>query len=101
MWQLKTARDLTPKSLYVVKEAGAYRSSARIVGDTVDSAPDAVTFTARPRWSRTPTDEPVTLTPDQPVYILKCTCNGMAFIGSRRVFTGECSCVHHDLPKDA
>lgn len=98
MWELKAARDLTPGHTYVIR--GDYRASARKINAALNVLGDAVTFTARPLWSRTPSDEAVTLAPDTPVYILNCTCNGMSFIANRWTFTGECSCRHIPLPAD-
>lgn len=99
-WELKTARDLRINRTFVVK--GDYHASARKVTDTPAIGEDAVTFTAKPLWSRwTPGETPVSLVPETPVYILKCTCNGMAFICNRWTFTGECSCRHIPLPKES
>jgi hypothetical protein len=98
MWELKTARDLAPNRTYVVK--GDYHASARKVAGQPAENENAVTFRAHSQWSYASRDEPVTLAPDQPVYILTCTCNGVAFIANRWTFTGECRCVHHPLPEE-
>lgn len=98
MWELKTARDLTPNSVFVVK--GDYLASARTIMDEPAKSENAVTFRAHSQWSYVPGDEPHALAPDQPIYILTCTCNGMSFIGQGWTFTGQCSCVHHPLPKE-
>lgn len=101
MWELKTAADLTRRSTYVAQ--GEYHASARDV--TGDVVPDggAVSFPSRGRWAWPPhrEDEPTTLATGTSVYILKCTCNGMAFIANRWTYTGECSCVHHPLPEES
>jgi hypothetical protein len=99
MWELKTARDLAPNRTFVVK--GEYLASARkVTGPPADEG-DTVTLPARALWARVTAEESMTLTPDQPVYILTCTCNGMSFIGRGWTFTGQCSCVHHPLPKES
>lgn len=101
MWELKTARDLRPDSIYAVP--GTYKSAARKITGTVAVSDDVVTSTDRPlyAWPPNSPDTAVTLAPDTPLFILKCTCNGMGFISNRWVFTGECRCVHTDLPKTA
>lgn len=97
MWELKEARDLKPSRTYV--QPGNHHSSARVIGAALNVVDDVVTFTARDRFTRAPVDIPVTLAADAPVYVLNCTCGGMGFICNRWVFTGECKCVHHPLPK--
>jgi hypothetical protein len=100
MWELKTAADLRKRSIYV--EKGSHLASAHVITSTVVPGGDAVTLTHRARWGYPEqADELVTLDATAPVYILKCTCNGMAFIANRWTFTGECKCVHHPLPKES
>jgi hypothetical protein len=98
VWELKTARDLKKSSTFV--RHGSYLASACKITADPAVTDGVVTFTARPLWSRSPADKPETLTLDQRVYVLACTCNGMAFIANRWTFTGECKCVHHQLPRE-
>src|SRR5437868_7264976 len=100
MWELKTAADLRPRATYV--RQGDYHASARDVTSTVVPAGDTVTFAARARWlwGDSASEELVTLDRSAAVYIHTCTCNGMTFICNRWTFTGECSCVHHPLPRE-
>lgn len=98
MWKLKTAGDLVTNQTFVRK--GDHLASAHKITAPPAMDGSAVTFTVRALWSSTPDEESVTLTPDQDVYVLICTCNGMSFIQARWTFTGECSCVHVPLPGD-
>ena len=99
MWELKTAADLRPGSTYV--QRGDYLASARGVTGSVVPGGDAVTFTSVARWSwdERASEELNIIDASTAVYILACTCNGMALIGKRWSFTGECRCVHLPLPK--
>lgn len=99
MWELKTARDLSPNRTFVIK--GDCLSSARKITGEIAMGKVVVLFPARALWGRPdPVEESVTLTVDRPVYILTCMCNGMSFICNRWTFTGRCSCVHIPLPKE-
>ena len=99
MWELKRAADLRPRNTYVPH--GGYHASAAEITSTVVPQGDGVTFAARSRWTYGQgTEELITLDASALVYILKCTCSGMAFICNRWTFTGECRCIHHPLPKD-
>lgn len=101
MWELKTAADLNRRSTYVPH--GEHHASARdVTGDVLPNG-SAVDFPSRGRWAYPPRDEDelTTLAVDTPLYILKCTCTGMSFIANRWTFTGQCSCVHHPLPKES
>lgn len=100
MWESKTAADLRQRSIYVRK--GEYHASAVEVIAPVTAEGGTVTVTARGLWTWPPDKEPtpVTLAAHTPVYILTCTCGGMAFICNRWVFTGECRCRHYPLPKE-
>lgn len=98
-WELKTARDLRLDRTFVVQ--GDIHASARKVTGELVVGEGAVTFSAAPLWDRwAPEASLVSLVPETPVYILRCSCSGMEFISSRWVFTGACRCKHHPLPAE-
>jgi hypothetical protein len=99
-WEAATPGDLTMRSIYARR--GDFNSLARVVKSTPTLTGDGdVTFTSAACWA-SPGEPDVTtsLPADTPLFRLVCTCNGMSFIANRWVFTGQCSCLHHPLPKE-